>query len=220
MKAKPSSHMDPVHAIVPLNVLSKSKARLASVLSGSQRAQLTIAMLSDVTSALRGSRQIFSVTIVSADTQVREIARNLGAQFLWEGERCGLNKAVRLAVRKAESKGARAVLVIHADLPLVTRSEIHRLVTAMRGVGILLVPSKDGAGTNALLLKPPNVIRPGFGKGSFRRHLRSAGAKKVPCKVLRFRGLCFDVDTPRDLRELTVQRTGIETAKFLRTVFA
>lgn len=219
MMAKPTSGIDPVHAIVPLNVLSKSKARLASVLTCSLRAQLTIAMLSDVMSALRGSRQIFSVTIVSADAQVREIAGKLGAQFLWEGERRGLNNAVRLAVRKAEKGGAASVLVIHADLPLVTKHEIGRLVTAARRCGVLLVPSRDGAGTNALFLKPPNVICPRFGKGSFRRHLHSAKAKKVPYKVLRFRGLCFDVDTPTDLHELRVQRTGIETAKFLRTVF-
>jgi len=208
----------PIHAIVPVNVLRKSKARLSPILSARERAQLTVAMLADVLYALRKVRRIRSVTVVSADKDAGKIAMRFGANFLWEGNRRGLNKGVRLAIRNSERRGASAVLVIHADLPLLTPREIQRFLVKSRGYPMALAPSKDGRGTNALLLHPPQVIAPVFGKDSFRRHLSLSSQRGISRRVLRFRGISFDMDEPRDLVEL-MQRPGRnETGRFLSSL--
>lgn len=217
MKLRPAE-LGSTNAIVPLNILSKSKARLSPLLRPTDRAQLTIAMLADVLSALRKSAKISSVTVVSADKSATRIVRWFGANFVWEGRRRGLNKALRLAIRKSERRGCSAVLVIHADLPLVTPREIDSFLSKARGYPVALNPSRNGSGTNALLLKPPQIIQPTFGERSFRKHVSLANQKKVRYRVVRFRGISFDVDEPRDLRKLMRQRIQNETGRFLLAI--
>lgn len=207
-----------VHAIVPLNVLKKSKARLSPMLKPVEREQLTVAMLKDVLFVLRRSRQVRSVTVVSADKNARSISRRFGADFLWEGKRRGLNKGLKLAISNSERRGASSVLVIHSDLPLLKPREIDEFLEQSQGYSVSLTPSKDGAGTNALLLRPPRVIRPVFGRDSFRRHLSLAMRTNARSRVLRFRGISFDVDKPRDLVNLMRRPLRNETGRFLRTL--
>jgi 2-phospho-L-lactate guanylyltransferase len=64
------------------------------------------------------------------------------------------------------------------------------------------VPDRHGAGTNALLLSPPDVIEPSFGPGSCERHVSAARAGGVSCSVDPLASLALDVDTPKDLAEL------------------
>lgn len=206
-----------MHAIVPLNVLKKSKARLSPLLTPDERERLTVAMLKDILSALKKARRVHSITVVSADKNARRISRSFGVGFLWEGKRRGLNKGVKLAIRKSERRGASAVLVIHADLPRVKPREIDKFLEQSQGYSVALTPSKEGAGTNALLMNPPQVINPVFGKDSFRKHLWLARERSAPSKVSRFKGIGFDVDKPRDLIALTRRPPRNETGRFLRT---
>ena len=205
------------HAIVPLNVLNKSKARLSPMLSPAEREQLTAAMLRDVLSALRKAKRIHSVTVVSADTSARRMCGLYGADFLWEGKRRGLNRGVRFAVRNAQRKGASSVLVIHSDLPLLKRLEVDLFLKQSQGYSVALTPSKDRDGTNALFMSPPDVIRPDFGRDSFQRHLSLAKKENVRAKVLKSRGIGFDIDMPRDLVELMRVPLRNATGQFLRT---
>ena len=68
--------------------------------------------------------------------------------------------------------------------------------------GVVIVPDRHGAGTNALLLSPPDVIEPSFGPGSFARHAARAHAAGTVVRVAEIRSLGLDVDTPDDLRVL------------------
>jgi len=185
--------------VVPVNVLKKSKARLSSVLTHSGRVRLTTVMLENVFWALKKSRRVESVVAVSSDRGVLRIARRFGFDTVWEGERRGLNKGIRLAIARLKDRMADAVLVIHADLPLLTSIDVDRFLSGARGYQVAINPSRDGSGTNALLLNPPDAIPPMFGRHSFKRHLAAARKMGLRVKVMRVRGICFDVDQPRDL---------------------
>ena len=204
-----------VHAIVPIKVLKLSKARLTSLLSPSERAQFSVAMLADTLEALRKVDRLDRVTVVSADYGARKIARSHGAGWLWEGRRRDLNKAIRLAIRESKGNGASASLVMHADMPLITPREIVDFLHHAAGYSVALAPSKDG-GTNALLTRPPGVIRPVFGRDSFQRHLALADKQGVSSRVIRSKGISFDVDEPKDLRRLMHYPMRNETGRFLR----
>jgi 2-phospho-L-lactate guanylyltransferase len=67
---------------------------------------------------------------------------------------------------------------------------------------ITLVPSRDGDGTNGLLLSPPGAFAPSFGPGSFARHLVQAAERGIACRTVRLPGLGLDIDEPHDLYEL------------------
>lgn len=209
---------DAVYAIVPVNVLKVSKTRLAPSLDASNRSRLSEAMLVDVLGALRKVRRIKGIIVVSADYSVRRIARRAGAHFLWEGRRRGLNKGVRLALHDAVQRSASAALILPADIPLITRHEITRFLNFSDGYPISLTPSKDGGGTNALLLRPPEIIRPAFGKNSFRRHQSIARRKGIRPRVVKLRGVALDVDEPSDLTLLKRRSLKNETGRFLKSI--
>jgi len=205
-------------AIVPLNVLNKSKARLSPILAPVERERLTVAMLKDVLKALSKAKRIHSVTVVSADMSARNMCRRYGASFLWEGKRRGLNRGVGLAAGNVQRKGTSSILIIHSDLPLLKPKEIDLFLKQSEGYSVALTPSKDRDGTNALFMNPPQVLSPVFGRDSFQRHLSLARKHKIRARVLRFRGIGFDIDTPSDLVELMHLPLRNETGQFLRTL--
>ena len=215
MTKRHSANLERVHAIVPLKAIKKAKTRL-SALPPQDRAKLTVAMLSNVLVALRKSRRISDVTVVSADKSAAKIAHRHGAEFLSEGRRHGLNRALRLAIRELEQRTTGTAMIIHADLPLLTTRDVDKFLSKAEGFQIAIVPCKNGTGTNALLLRPPNAIPPVFGKGSFKTHLLLAKKARFRWRVLRIRGIQFDIDDPRDLRKFTRQDARGESFRFLR----
>jgi len=215
VRKRDSANLERVHAIVPLKIIKKSKTRL-SALPPQDRAKLTVAMLSNVLSALKKSRGIGDVTVVSADKSASRIASRHGAKFLPERRRHGLNSALRLAIEELEQRNTGTAMIIHADLPLLTSRDVDKFLSRAKGFQIAIVPCKNGTGTNALLLRPPNAIPPVFGKGSFETHLSLAKKTKFRWRVLRIRGIQFDIDDPRDLRKFTRQDARGESFRFLR----
>ena len=68
--------------------------------------------------------------------------------------------------------GAEAILVLPIDLPFVTPEAIDGGRRAARSPAdrvVVLVTDRHGTGTNALALRPPDVIDFAFGPGSRRR---------------------------------------------------
>jgi 2-phospho-L-lactate guanylyltransferase len=175
-------------------------------------------MLVDVLRALRKVRRIKGITVVSADFSVRRIARRMGVHFLWEGRRRGLNKGVRLALDDALHRNASAALILPADIPLITPHEINRFLNFSDGYSISLTPSKDGAGTNALLLRPPEIIRPAFGKNSFLRHQSIARRTGLRPRVVKLGAIALDVDEPSDLTLVKRRSLRNETGRFLKSI--
>ena len=66
----------------------------------------------------------------------------------------------------------------------------------------MIVPDRHGAGTNALLIAPPEAVEPAFGPGSFARHAALAHAAGARVRIGRLPSLELDVDTPGDLAAL------------------
>jgi 2-phospho-L-lactate guanylyltransferase len=65
--------------------------------------------------------------------------------------------------------------------------------------GIVVVPDRHRAGTNALLCSPPGTLAPRFGGHSFERHLAAARTVGVAAHVLELEALALDLDHPEDL---------------------
>jgi 2-phospho-L-lactate guanylyltransferase len=89
------------------------------------------------------------------------------------------------------------MLTVPGDLPLATPAEIEQVVAGHDRFTI--VPSRDGKGTNALAVSPPDLIRFQFGDASFVPHCAAARALGIEPRILRLPGLGLDIDTPDDL---------------------
>ncbi len=83
---------------------------------------------------------------------------------------------------------------------------------------LVIVPSRDGTGTNAMLRTPPALFPSHFGNGSFARHLAEAESAHARVMVRRNPRLEMDVDDEADLRALLEHDlSGTETGRWLRT---
>jgi 2-phospho-L-lactate/phosphoenolpyruvate guanylyltransferase len=206
-------------AIVPVKALGEAKQRLAPVLPLDARRRLMRVMLTDVLATLRQVERLDPILVVTPDAQVAELARRYGARVLGEERAQGHSAAVMAGFAHALARGAARTLTLPADAPCVTRSELLILLDAAplsKHACVVLAPSRDRDGTNAVLAAPPGAFPLRFGPGSFARHLAEAEARRLDCRVVELAGLGLDIDEPRDLLELMARKQDDPNYEFLR----
>jgi len=204
-----------IFALLPVKAPSNAKQRLSGLLTPDQREQLARLMYEEVLEKLCSARGLDRVVVVTSDATSANHARRAGALVFEEQEQRGHSHSADAAARKAMSLGALTVLLAPIDVPLVTAAEIEELAARARR-GVVIVPSSDGTGTNALLRTPPDIIESRFGPDSFEAHLNQARERGVPAEVARPAGLMFDIDTPEDVAELLVRAPDCRAARFLQ----
>jgi 2-phospho-L-lactate/phosphoenolpyruvate guanylyltransferase len=203
-------------AVVVARVGVRAKSRLAGALDPLQRTELALAMLSDVLDVCRRSGLAGTVAVVDAPA-ARTVAEARGALVISDSGAGDMNAAVEAGVQSALKRGARTVIVVPGDVPVLSSADLQALLNAAGDAprAVVVGASRDGQGTNALLLRPPDVIAPGFGPPSVGRHVlagRAAGARSVVRSHL---GLALDIDTPNDLAALAAAHPTGHTAAAL-----
>lgn len=198
-------------ALLPAKPPSLAKTRLGSVLCDRDRMAVAAAMFGDVLRALRTTQDLDAVIVVTADADLAARARSEGAIVVPEGAPRGLNGAVAVGTETAVSLGADTVLVALSDLPLIRPDDVADLLARVPAHGALVVPCKDGTGTNAIVRRPPTVFPPCFGGRSLERHVAAAERMKVACAIVRNSRIAFDLDTPEDLRAFAAHASATET---------
>ncbi|MGD9697374.1 MAG: 2-phospho-L-lactate guanylyltransferase [Thermoleophilia bacterium] len=191
-------------AVIPVKPLPGALGRLAGRLDAPRRRLLQEAMLGDVLSACAAAEGLGEVIVVTADPDVAALVRAGGARVVRDHDPPrGMNAAVVVGLVAAADAGADAALVLTADLPLAGAADIEAVLRAAPGASsAVLVPSRDGTGTNAMLLTPPGALRPELGPHSLRRHLAQAARRGLTVRRLDVPGLALDIDTPQDLAAL------------------
>lgn len=185
-------------ALIPVKMLSQAKSRLADHLTQKQRATLVLDMLHHVIATLHASDVLEGVTVVSPDLHVLEKAEEWGARARIEEER-GHNPALHVAATRELAKGAAALLTISADLPLLHVHDVQGMVERSREHAVVLAPSWDGTGTNALLTRPPLALPYVFGPGSLQSYLAEARKWQLSSILYNNIGIALDIDTIDDL---------------------
>jgi 2-phospho-L-lactate guanylyltransferase len=196
-------------AILPIKTLDDAKQRLAEELDPRPRRALVEAMFSDVLVALRRTTLIDHVLVVSKDHNAQRIAGGYGA-MVSDDQDTGHNDAAARGIARAVELGASRVLLIPGDCPMLDPSEVDGLLRRpVEPPAVLVVPDRHGTGTNALVLTPPDVMKPSFGPGSHDRHHRHATAAGIAVQTVEVPSLALDLDTPEDLQavEATLDET-------------
>lgn len=131
--------------------------------------------------------------------------------------RQGVHSAARVASKEKTweagpaTKNAVAVLndfgllTISADLPLLSRTDVHAIITQSEHYQVVLAGSSEGTGTNALLLRPPLLLPYLFGPTSLPAYIQAAHQQQVSYTLLSHNNVAFDIDTIDDLRRLEQQ---------------
>ena len=208
-----------IFALLPVKSPKNAKQRLNGFLPPPHREALARLMYEHTIGALCGASGIDCVVVVTSDSEIAKHARGAGALVFEEEQQSSHSLSADAACLHALELGATTVLLVPIDVPLVTAEDFSRLAAAARP-GVVVVPSSDGTGTNALVRTPPDVIESCFGPDSFRAHLEQASRKGVAAEVLRLPGLMFDIDTPGDVAELLERAPENRVASFLRSLWA
>lgn len=181
--------------------LHAAKSRLSPHLAASQRAQLVLNMLKHTLHTLQATDLFERISVVSADPSVLTQAQVWGATALKETAH-GHNPALHAAALHELATGATentALLTISADLPLLSRQDVKGMLEQAHCFDVVLAPSQEGTGTNALLVHPPLALPYVFGVGSLQRYIDEAHQQQKSYTLYRSLGLGLDIDTRDDL---------------------
>jgi 2-phospho-L-lactate guanylyltransferase len=204
--------------LLPIKDLRNAKKRLVGVLTPEERFALAQAMLADTIRAVRGVRRAEKVFVVTNYEPAMLVAGENGWEILREDRQVSESDSVDTASRLCELRGVTALLRVPLDVPLVQAGDIDGLLAVeCEAPALVIVPSRDGMGTNAILRMPPVLFPSHFGMGSFAKHVGEA--ERIGARVIFRRNtrLEMDVDDEADLRVLLKSDlSGTETGRWLR----
>jgi 2-phospho-L-lactate/phosphoenolpyruvate guanylyltransferase len=189
--------------LLPIKDLQNAKQRLAGVLTPDERFGLAEAMLADTIRALCGVQRAHKIFVVTNYAPAIEIAAKHGWEILREERQISESASVNFASRVCAERGIAALLRLPLDLPLVQTCDIDELLAVeCSAPAVVMVPSRDGTGTNAILRTPPTLFSSHFGPDSFVKHRQEAEQAGARIMIRRNDRLEMDVDDESDLRAL------------------
>jgi 2-phospho-L-lactate guanylyltransferase len=191
------------YILIPVKDLTRAKQRLAPLLTQAERTELAWAMLENTFAAAAQTRTADRIAVVTLYAPAIELAEKFGMEIIREHEQVSESVSVDFGSREAARRGAESVLRLPIDLPLITAADIETVLNCDSAVSLtVLVPSRDGTGTNAILRRPPALFPSHFGPGSLAKHVAAADAAGVPCELVHLPRIALDIDEPADLAVL------------------
>ncbi len=203
-----------IWAIVPVKPLRRGKSRLAKTLSEDERAELNRHLLAHTLQTLKETPEVEEVLVVSRDPKALAIAHDHDARTIRENGSTDLNVALERATAVAKMYTTNGVLILPADLPLISQEDIEKLIiiASKHKRVVVITPDRHKNGTNALLVSPAGIIEYDYGENSFDRHCeraRKAGARLEICELS---SIELDLDLPEDL-ELVAEKINFSFTK-------
>jgi 2-phospho-L-lactate guanylyltransferase len=191
-------------AIVPIKPLRRGKSRLSSILSEEERAQLNHQLFLNTINVLREVKSISDILVVSRDSDVLTEAREMDVRTVTENGTPELNNALRRASLFSKTFSTEGVLIVPADLPLLTPQDVESFLKQRTEPPVIVIsPDLRRKGTNMLLIDPADLITFSYGQDSFEKHrdlAKSKGAKVITYENER---IALDLDVPEDYELLS-----------------
>ena len=203
--------------LLPIKDLKNAKQRLTGLLTPEERYGLAQAMLADTLRAVRGVRLAEKIFVVTNYEPVVRTAEENGWEILREERQISESASVDWASRICAERKVTGLLRLPLDLPLVQAADVDELLAVdCAAPAVVMVPSRDGTGTNAILRMPPALFPSHFGDGSFAKHRAEAERTGARVIIRRNARLEMDVDDEADLRALLQHDlSGTQTGQWL-----
>ena len=202
--------------LIPIKDPANAKTRLARLLTEEERRQLAWAMFEDVSRAIATANKPDRIILVSNFAPAVEKARALGWEVLTEESQISESASVDWASSVLSERGFETVMRLPADLPLVRGEDIDALLSIeLAAPGALLVPSREGTGTNAIIRTPPALFPSRFGPNSLALHQEEAARVGVDCVIAHNARIALDIDEPEDIGLLLKEGIGTQAYEAL-----
>ena len=190
----------PTGIVIPIRAFTDGMARLSSVLSRKQRADLGRDLAGRVVEAVSN----FASVVVTSAPEV--IAWCESQDISWIVDPGSLNASAEAGREWCISQGLERVIIAHADLPGATKDAFEQLArfTAHDEHSSLcaIVACHRNDGTPVISIPVDAEFNFAYGPGSFELHLEEARKSGLQIKVLSIPELSYDIDLPEDLSAL------------------
>lgn len=220
------SHDCVIWAVIPVKNFTTAKSRLGSFLGASDRQRLARAMAADVIEAVQQSQTADRLFVLSDSASTQELASQQQVSWIDETRITaspGLNTGIKAMARTAAEADVRALMVVHADLPLLCAADLRHMVSVWRSLEgdqrAVMARSSDG-GTNILLVERPHAFSYQFGRNSHEHHLLECTRRGRAVATVELPGTALDIDNVDDFERLAqaadAGRCGKHTAALLQ----
>ena len=204
-------------AIIPVKTFSKAKKRLN--LQQAYKEKIYSLMLQEVLNTLSNSKLISKIVLVSKDEEVLKLGRQFDAIEIFDNE-SGVNDAVSLADQYLSDKKFDCSITFPQDIPIMTSSDIDNLLGFVKSErSVIIVPSRQFNGTNALVRRPVDIMKTRYDMGSYTFQMDAAMAKTKNTSIALIRRIMLDIDDEFDLAFKLKQNDKQDFCKKIESCF-
>ena len=200
-----------ISAIVPVKTISKAKKRLN--LQQAVKEKICNLMLQEVLKTVSNCELINKIVLVSKDEAALKIGRQFGAIEIFDNE-SGVNDAVSLADQYLSDKEFDCSVIFPQDIPIMTSSDIGNLLNFVKSNrSVIIVPSRQFNGTNALVRCPADIMKTSYDMGSYTFQMDAARTKTENISIALIRRMMLDIDDEHDLAFMLKQNAKQDFCK-------
>jgi 2-phospho-L-lactate/phosphoenolpyruvate guanylyltransferase len=192
------------YILLPVKDLTRAKQRLADRFTQAERTELAWFMLERTFAAVAAVKGADGVAVVTLYRPAIALAERYGFEVILEREQISESHSIDFGSQVLAQRGVESVLRLPLDLPLLQTEDIETILQydTHPAPSCVIVPSRDGTGTNAILRRPPTLFASHFGPNSLSKHLAEAERAGAQCTVIDLPRIALDVDDPSDVAEL------------------
>jgi len=206
-----------ISAIVPVKTFSKAKKRLN--LQQAVKEKICNLMLQEVLKTVSNCELINKIVLVSKDEAALKIGRQFGAIEIFDNE-SGVNDAISLADQYLSDKEFDCSVIFPQDIPTMTSSDIDNLLNFVKSNrSVIIVPSRQFNGTNALVRCPADIMKTSYDMGSYTFQMDAARTKTENISIALIRRMMLDIDDEHDLAFMLKQNAKQDFCKKIESCF-
>ena len=203
--------------IIPVKTFSKAKTRLN--IQQTCKEEMCSIMLQEVLKTISNCNLVSKIVIVSKDETALKIGRPFNAIEIFDDE-SGVNNAINLADEYLSDKNFDCSVIFPQDIPIMTSSDIDALLGFIRSINsVIIVPSRQFNGTNALVRYPVGLMQTRYDMGSYTHQMDAASTKTKNISIALIRRMMLDIDDESDLTFMLKQNSKPEFCNKIASCF-
>ena len=206
-----------IAAIIPVKTFSKAKKRLK--IQQTQKEKICYLMLQEVLSTISKCRFVDKIIIVSKDKTALMLGKSFNAVEIFDDE-SGVNNAISLADDYLSDKKFDCSIIFPQDIPIMKPIDIDNLLSFVKHQrSVIVVPSRQFNGTNALVRCPADIIETKYDMGSYTFQVDAAIAKTKNISIALIRRMMLDIDDDFDLAFMLKQKDKLDFCQKIESCF-
>ena len=175
-------------------------------------------MLEEVLITLSKCKSIDNIVMVSKDDAAIELGKSFGATQISDND-LGVNQAVRLADHYISDLECSCSVIFPQDIPMMESSDIDILLGFLKSRNsVILVPSRQFNGTNALVRYYASSMKTQYDKGSYSYQLDAAKSATQNVSIALIRRMMLDIDDEFDLAFMLKQNEKPDFCEKIRDI--